>query len=112
MTASGDRDRTIEALDRLIHDPARLSICTALLNCETADFVFLRTTIGLTAGNLSSHLSKLGEAGLITVDRRLVGHTTRTNVSLTPSGRERVLRHWQTLDRIRTHRPQPPTEGE
>jgi len=32
----------IAGLDRLIHEPARLAILTALLACEAADFTFLR----------------------------------------------------------------------
>ena len=52
-------------LDRLIHEPGRLAILTVLSSVEDADFVFLQRTTGLTKGNLSSHLTKLEEAGLV-----------------------------------------------
>ena len=42
----------IANLDRLIHDPSRLAILTALSACESADFIFLRRLTGMTAGNL------------------------------------------------------------
>ena len=50
--------------DRLVHEPARLAILTALSACQKADFLLLLTITGLTKGNLSSHLTKLEEAGL------------------------------------------------
>jgi DNA-binding MarR family transcriptional regulator len=97
----GDRADAFEDLDRLVHDPARLAICSILLNCESADFVFLRKVLAFTSGNLSFHLSRLEEGGLIAMTRKIVGRTTRTTVALTPLGRQRVVRHWAALDRLR-----------
>jgi hypothetical protein len=37
-------------LDRLIHEPGRLAILTVLSSVQTADFVFLQRTTGLTKG--------------------------------------------------------------
>jgi len=101
--ASEDDPGVLGGINRVIHDPSRLAICTALAHCESADFVFLRKVIGLTSGNLSFHLSRLEEAGLITLRRHLVGRATRTDVSLTPDGREQVARHWEALERLRTN---------
>ena len=52
-------------LDRLIHEPGRLAILTVLSSVADADFVFLQRATGLTKGNLSSHLTKLEDAGLV-----------------------------------------------
>jgi DNA-binding transcriptional ArsR family regulator len=60
------------ALDRLVHEPGRLAILTVLSAVKEADFVFLQRTTGLTKGNLSSHLGKLEEAGLIQIEKRFV----------------------------------------
>jgi DNA-binding transcriptional ArsR family regulator len=57
-------------LDRLIHEPGRLAILTVLSSVNAADFVFLQRTTGLTKGNLSSHLTKLEEAGLVEIEKR------------------------------------------
>jgi len=88
-------------LDRLIHEPGRLAILTVLMSVSDADFVFLQRTTGLTKGNLSSHLSKLENAGLVTVEKRFVRKKPNTNVTLTASGAERVARHWDQLERLR-----------
>jgi winged helix DNA-binding protein len=51
------------ALDRLIHEPGRLAILTVLSSASDADFLFVQRATGLTNGNLSSHLTKLGPPG-------------------------------------------------
>ena len=53
------------ALDRLVHEPGRLAILTVLSSVNDADFLFLQRTTGLTKGNLSSHLAKLEDGGLV-----------------------------------------------
>jgi len=88
-------------LDRLIHEPARLAILTALSTCERADFVFLHRLTGLTAGNLSAHISKLEEARLVSVEKQFVARRPNTIVQLTPQGREATEKHWQQLEVLR-----------
>lgn len=96
------RDELI--LDRLIHEPGRLAILTVLSSVKDADFVFLQRTTGLTKGNLSSHLTKLEEAGLVEIQKRFVGKKPNTNVALTSVGRQRIARHWEQLERLRSLR--------
>ena len=62
----------LAGLDRLIHEPARLAVLTALQGWESADFLFLQNITGLSKGNLSSHLSKLEEGGLVAVTKEFV----------------------------------------
>ncbi|QBD83417.1 ArsR family transcriptional regulator [Ktedonosporobacter rubrisoli] len=91
----------LAALDKLIHEPARLAIMTALSACSAADFTFLQQLTGLTKGNLSSHLQKLEERGLIAIEKRFIGKTPNTQASLTEQGRTAIEQHWQSLDRLR-----------
>ncbi len=74
-------------IDRLIHEPARLNIMAHLYIVESADFLFLMRQTGLTRGNLSSHLSKLEDAGYLAVEKRFVDKIPRTLLSLTLEGR-------------------------
>jgi len=95
-------ERKEEALlDRLIHEPARLAILTVLSSVGSADFVFLQRTTGLSKGNLSSHLTKLEEAGLVGIEKRFVLKRPNTNVQLTAEGRVRTARHWDQLERLK-----------
>jgi DNA-binding transcriptional ArsR family regulator len=91
----------IANLDRLVHDPARLAILTALSACERADFLFLLQITGLTKGNLSSHLSKLEEAGLVEIEKRFVDKKTQTLARLTGTGREAIEGYWKEMDSLR-----------
>lgn len=88
-------------LDRLIHEPGRLAVLTVLSSVSDADFVFLQRTTGLTKGNLSSHLTKLEDAGLVAIEKRFVRKKPNTNVALTAEGRRRIRRHWEQLERLR-----------
>ncbi|WP_017585045.1 transcriptional regulator [Nocardiopsis ganjiahuensis] len=87
-------------IDRLVHEPSRLAITSALLSCESADFLFLQRITGLSKGNLSSHLSKLERGGIVEILKTSEGRP-RTTVSLTPAGRGTVAEHWDRLTRLR-----------
>jgi DNA-binding transcriptional ArsR family regulator len=89
------------ALDRLVHDPGRLAILTVLSSVSDADFLFLQRTTGLTKGNLSSHLAKLEDGGLVTIEKRFVRKKPNTRIELTADGKRRVTRHWEQLERLR-----------
>lgn len=88
-------------LDRRVHDPARLSILTALSACERADFLFLLRITGLTKGNLSSHLSKLEEAGLVEIEKRFVNKKIQTLVRLSNSGHQTIEGYWKEMEELR-----------
>ena len=69
--------------DRVVHEPARLKILAYLSVVKSADFVFLLSRTGLTYGNLSSHMSKLEEAGYIEVQKEIKDKRPHTMLSLT-----------------------------
>ena len=91
----------LASFDRLVHEPARLAILTALSACEKADFVFLRNLTGLTKGNLSSHLAKLEQGDLVAIEKIFEGKQPITYVSLTGEGRDVLKSYWKRFDRVR-----------
>ena len=88
-------------VNRLVHDPARLTILTILALEASTDFVSLRRMTGVSKGNLSNHLAKLADAGLVQLDRRMAGKQPATIVTLTSLGRAALEEHWQQLDAAR-----------
>ena len=91
--------REIADVDRLIHEPARLMILMVLYSVESADFTFLLNATELTWGNLSSHTTKLEEAGYVEVEKEFVGKKPRTLAMLTPKGRKAVDDYRKTLQK-------------
>ena len=91
----------LATLDRLVHEPARLSILTALSACKSADFLFLQRLTGLSKGNLSAHLSKLEEGGLVAIEKAFEGKIPKTTISMTSEGRKQLESHWNDLERMR-----------
>jgi DNA-binding transcriptional ArsR family regulator len=77
----------LAGIDRIIHEPARLMIVALLAAVEEADFQYLRQATGLTQGNLSAHLTKLEEAGYISIEKTFRGKYPLTICKLTEPGR-------------------------
>jgi len=76
--------------DRETMVPTRLSILVYLYFTQHATFPVLQKKLGLTSGNLSSHLRKLEEIGLIRISKRFVDLKPTTFAVLTMEGAERV----------------------
>jgi len=86
-----DKDlQPIADLDRVVHSPARLMILAYLAAVDSADFIFLMNQVGLTRGNLSSHLNTLEEAGYVDIQKEFVDKVPRTLIRLTDTGREAI----------------------
>ncbi|KYK33511.1 MAG: transcriptional regulator [Thermoplasmatales archaeon SG8-52-3] len=77
----------VSAIDKIIHEPARLNIMVHLYVVESADFLFLMRQTNLTFGNLSSHMSKLERAGYIEIRKEFIGKKPHTMLKLTEKGR-------------------------
>lgn len=89
--------RQLGEVDRLIHEPARLMILMVLYSVAQADSVFLLNVTELTWGNLSSHVTKLEQAGYVGVKKDFVGKKPRTMVHLTDAGRQAVEDYRKTM---------------
>lgn len=92
-----------DELDSVIHAPARLRIMVTLSTLaggEDLSFTRLQDLIGLTPGNLITHLRKLEDAGYVTTARSGRGVTARTGVSLTQPGRAALERYATVLRQL------------
>ena len=92
-----------DGLDPVIHAPARLRIVVTLAALHDGDdlsFTRLQELIGLTPGNLITHLRKLEEAGYVTAEKNGSGVTARTSVALTLAGRAALDSYTTTLRQL------------
>lgn len=91
----------LAGLDRLIHEPARLAMMTALSVVQSANFTALQRLTGLSVGNLSNHLAKLEAAGLVQVEKGFDHKRPKTKVFLTIQGKQAIDEHWRRLETLR-----------
>jgi len=91
---------TVDTLDPLIHVPARLQIMATLAALPDGDalsFTRLQDMIGLTPGNLITHLRKLEDADYLTSEKTGSGPASRTSMALTNRGRAALDEYTETL---------------
>jgi DNA-binding transcriptional ArsR family regulator len=91
-----------EAVDRLVHEPARLAILSRLASSEAgrASFTELRDELGLSAGNLSVQLRNLEEAGYLRVEKSFRGKKPYTEVALEARGEEALAAYISRMESI------------
>jgi DNA-binding transcriptional ArsR family regulator len=77
----------VSELNRMIHEPARLTIVALLSSVKEAEFLYLLRETGLTKGNLSTHLVRLEEAGYVHIEKTFRGKIPLTIVRLNSDGR-------------------------
>ena len=81
---------TMDELDPVIHASARLKITATLATLPEGDqiaFPRLQELLGMTAGNLSTHLRKLEDAGYVDVVKSHQGRSPVTYLALSRTGR-------------------------
>ena len=79
---------SLSEIDPIIHAPARLMVMTYLYVVDSLDFVYLKRITGLSWGNLSTHLTKLEDAGYVRMSKGFQGKKPKTMIELTKLGRD------------------------
>ncbi len=92
--------QNLSGLDRVIHEPARLTLVALLSAVESADFLYLLKESELTKGNLSVHLSKLEEAGYVEAEKSFRGKMPHTEYRLTPKGKSAFDQYRKSLSSV------------
>jgi DNA-binding MarR family transcriptional regulator len=87
-------------LNPIIHSQVRLSVMSILAAVKEADFNTLKKMTETTDGNLSTHLSKLDEAGYIRVKKSFKGKKPLTLCFLTDKGKDAFSEYLDELEKI------------
>jgi len=97
-------------LNETIHQSTRLRIMTMLVVQSETDrlaYGFIQKTLGLTGGNLTTHLRKLEGADYLVMTKEFVDSKPRTWVQATPTGRVAFADYLANLERALTWQPPP-----
>ncbi len=87
----------VHALDARIHAPVRLGIMLLLQRRGTLEFPALRQVLEVSDGNLSTHLSKLEQAGFVAVTKHFVARRPSSTYTLTAEGSDALTQYLTVL---------------
>lgn len=88
-----------DKLDKAIHEKGRLVIMTLLATRMRWPFQDLKTELGMSDGNLITHLRTLHKLGLVAVTKEMRGRP-QTSYSLTAKGRSAFQEYLRVLEQI------------
>lgn len=90
----------IENLNKTFDSRVRLGIMSTLMVNDQINFNDLKQLIGVTDGNLASHIKALEEIGYLKVNKGFVGKKTNTTYTITKLGEKSFQQHLAALEKI------------
>jgi DNA-binding HxlR family transcriptional regulator len=90
----------ITSLSKYFENRIRLGIMSILVVNDSYDFNSLKAALGVTDGNLASHLKALEENGLIMATKKFIGKKPNTSYSTTSTGEKLFRDHLKALETI------------
>ena len=93
-------DFVLDDIDDVIHGKVRLGIMAFLSTSGITDFTTLRGHLGVTDGNLSTHLRKLEGAGYVEPSKSFQERRPVTHIALTETGRAAFLKYLEAMRKL------------
>lgn len=90
----------LEGYDKLFENRVRLGVMSVLAANDSYDFVSLKQMLGVTDGNLTTHLRALEDAGYISSLKQFIGRRPNTSFSITDKGRCAFSAHISALSKL------------
>lgn len=90
----------IEHLNKIFDSRIRLGIMSALVVNTSVNFNELKELLGITDGNLASHLKTLEESVFVKVHKGFIGRKTNTTYSITKPGEKAFKQHLDALEKM------------
>jgi DNA-binding MarR family transcriptional regulator len=90
----------IENLNKTFDSRVRLGIMSTLMVNEQINFNDLKQLIGVTDGNLASHIKALEEIGYMKVNKGFIGRKTNTTYTITKLGKKAFQQHLAALEKM------------
>ncbi|HMN06584.1 MAG TPA: transcriptional regulator [Flavobacteriales bacterium] len=90
----------IEGLNKAFESRVRLGIMAVLVVNQWVDHSTLKELLGVTDGNLASHLSALEQLKYVQVRKRFIGKRPNTSYKATPGGAKAFRDHLDAIERL------------
>ena len=88
----------LKDLDKAFENKVRLGIMSALMVNEHVDFNAFKNLLGVTDGNLATHLKSLENSGYIRVRKEFLGRKPNTKYNITRQGKNAFIRHIKAIE--------------
>lgn len=90
----------LKDLDKAFENKTRLGIMSALMVNDILDFNALKELLGVTDGNLASHLKSLEKSKYIIYQKDFIGRKPNTNYAATTLGKKAFRKHLDAIERL------------
>lgn len=90
----------IENINKAFENRVRLGVMSALMVNDFLDFNTLKEILGVTDGNLASHLKALEKHDYVMFRKEFLGRKPNTKYLITELGREAFKIHIQALEHL------------
>lgn len=90
----------LQNINKAFDHRVRLGIMSALIVNESIDFSTLKELLGVTDGNLASHLKSLEKETYISIEKQFIGRKPNTKYSLTKLGKLEFTKHINALEKL------------
>ncbi|HNI44561.1 MAG: transcriptional regulator [Chitinophagales bacterium] len=87
----------IKDMDKAFDSRVRIAIMAIMSNDEWIDFGHLKEKLGVTDGNLASHLTSLEKKRFIEVHKQFIAKRPNTSYKITTRGREYFAKYVASL---------------
>jgi len=90
----------IQNINKAFDHRIRLGIMSVLMVNESADFTMLKELLGVTDGNLASHIKALETENYIIIEKQFIGKKPNTSYRATIEGKKAFKDHIDALEKL------------
>lgn len=90
----------IDNINKAFENRIRLGVMSLLMVHDQVDFRFLKEHLGVTDGNLASHVGALEKLGYVAVIKQFIGKKPNTSYSATKVGEKAFKDHLDALEEL------------
>lgn len=90
----------LKNINKAFDNKVRLGIMAALLVNDFLDFNSLKEILGVTDGNLASHIKALEKVKFIKIEKQFIGKKPNTKYSITQLGTLEFKKHITALEKL------------
>jgi DNA-binding MarR family transcriptional regulator len=87
-------------LDKVLEHRLRLQIMSVLVTNDTFDFSALKEVLGVTDGNLASHIKALEKEKYVSVMKTFIDRKPNTKYKITERGKSAFKKHLDALEAV------------